>query len=97
MRGASVVDSSKQSPNPDTVSITAIAWNALGGLSAVESGPIACHGLQKHISENWNLWRRWLDLENPMEETLPGEWQEKVKLVCCFFFSSFQMSIIIFI
>nr|PNR35709.1 hypothetical protein PHYPA_021559 [Physcomitrium patens] len=71
LRGATVLDRTKQPPNPAPEWISEEAWDNVTGLAALSTFEnIVC-------AYPSLLWGEWFKYGAPEEQELPGEWEEK--------------------
>jgi len=67
-------------PNPPTMTakvqeyLTGPQWGAVCALKEIEP----FKGITEDLELNVEAWREWLELPNPEEQELPGDWQKKV-------------------
>ncbi|CAK9199554.1 unnamed protein product [Sphagnum troendelagicum] len=73
LKGAIVLDRTKQPPNPAPLWIKEEAWDNVTGLS--EISPF--EGLVASMTQDAAKWLEWFKYTEPEENELPGEWEEK--------------------
>ena len=67
-------------PNPPAMTakvteyLTTVQWSAVYALKELEPFKTLTEDLELNVE----AWREWLELPNPEEQELPGEWQKRV-------------------
>merc|ERR1711968_4051 len=86
LRGAGTVDREVQEPNPDPVRINEFDWDCLWaaqdrictGTDEEGNAIYPFEGLQKSLCDEYDVWLKWIDSEDPLHEPLPCGYQETV-------------------
>lgn len=72
LRGAGIFDKEDQPKSPDSF-ISALGWDLA---YYVELNFEVFKDLTRDISKNWAQWKEYATAAEPLEEKLPGEWEE---------------------
>jgi dynein heavy chain len=77
LRGGGVIDRHEALPNPDPSVLNDITWEF--AIYLQQNFP-AFDNLAAHISKNWPLWQKYHGADDPINEKIPGEFQDKLDL-----------------
>ncbi|KAL0226771.1 hypothetical protein P9112_014095 [Eukaryota sp. TZLM1-RC] len=76
LRGGSVLDRSRQIPNPFPSWIPSQNWDNITEVEKLSS----FRGLVGHVEDNEKLWHYWYSHSTPEKATLPAEWETKLNI-----------------
>lgn len=78
-RGSGMSNKNGQPDNPDDTWLTEMMWDLL---DACDRNVEALAGLCADVDENMFAWKAYIMAAEPHQESLPGDWQERVSSFC---------------
>mmetsp|Transcript_54927 Transcript_54927/g.128448 ORF Transcript_54927/g.128448 Transcript_54927/m.128448 type:complete len:1244 (+) Transcript_54927:3-3734(+) len=75
LRGIGVLDMSGRPPNPNAEFFTEKMWDFIYGIQCM--APERCSDICDHITEHWDEWEAWAQLQEPFKHPLPQEYDEE--------------------
>nr|AML30862.1 axonemal inner arm dynein heavy chain 6 [Marsilea vestita] len=76
LRGGTVLDKSKQAPNPAPEWITESAWDDITELAT--NLPTQFDGIVTSLQQETLRWEQWFKTSEPENVDLPGDWEDKL-------------------